>query len=248
MGSSEIPGVNELIILGEFGREHGGDLSPKAQDFLKWYNGQKKLWFAQREIIVEGKLEHLTMLVEDLRIRWWRDGTPPIWLSVAQRREGCVWWGVAKAGDPDADSEKRQGIIEAQELPDTRMRVVFKPLHFPDADVFWQMVDEFVEEMTRLGFIAQQPTPIGDAKEDGETAVPDWFPKKPETIATWKKAYSIMLRLDETYREEYYEGATEDPKPKIGDYSDTLAHEMDWRPSDKTTRRIKKAGDNGWLA
>lgn len=77
--------------------------------------------------------------------------------------------------------------------------------------------------------------------------LPDGFPKKPETITRYKKAYLIMSELRGQYRESYDEFLTSTPTPTTQDYKDALASKMGWRPCDKTIRRIKKFGDEGLL-
>jgi len=114
--------------------------------------------------------------------------------------------------------------------------------------------DAYEEPEARVGSavkrqepVAPQPPSTEDDTRDEETAVPVWLPKKRATCERWQKAYSIMVELKRIYREEYEDLDREHPDPKIGDYRDALAHKMGWKPSDKTTGRIKKAGDNGWL-
>ena len=79
------------------------------------------------------------------------------------------------------------------------------------------------------------------------TSIPDWVPKKRETRARWKDAYSIIQELREIYRTEYDDWDRNNPDPMIADCMDAIAHHRHWKPSAKTTGRIKRAGDNGWL-
>jgi hypothetical protein len=105
-----------------------------------------------------------------------------------------------------------------------------------------------IRKQVKIGhFPAPQPRPTEDEAADRVAAAPDWVPKKRGTRERWKAAYSIMVELKRIYREEYEDLNREYPDPKIGDYRDALANNMGWKPSDKTTGRIKKAGDNRWL-
>ncbi len=93
-------------------------------------------------------------------------------------------------------------------------------------------------------------TPAEGGGDDGDTAGsprPDWFPKKQETRAKWKEAYGIMLDLQEEYQSKFYELDIEDPTPKTADYIDALADRMKWKCTDRTVRKIKKAGSMGLL-
>lgn len=170
MPSNEDTGlsIDDLVIFAEMAGKDGTDLSPTAQWFVEWYRERKKYWFAEREIIAQGELKHFTGLMKDLRVHWFRDENPPVWLSEAQPRENedGYWWEVVKAGDPEP-IENRHGTIEVHELPQSRIRVVFKPLHFPDRKLFWQMTDKLVQELARLKFVLQPPSTEDEASKMG---------------------------------------------------------------------------------
>lgn len=106
--------------------------------------------------------------------------------------------------------------------------------------------EAYVRDKEYLVHGPQSPMPIEDVAGVGETALPDWFPKKPETLERWGRAYSFMVELAEEYYQRYLD-EEEQPKPKIAEYASKVAYEMKWKPSSKTVGRIKEAGDKGWL-
>jgi len=139
------------------------DLSPIEQWFVEFYRKKKKAEFAYREIIVEGDLEDFIMLIEDLGTCWFRDDSPARIGDVAPPKDAKrIQWPIAEAGDSDAISENRYGIIEVKDWPGKWLQVMFKPWSFPNRELFWQMADEVTEEMERRGLIAPQPAPSED--------------------------------------------------------------------------------------
>ena len=72
-------------------------------------------------------------------------------------------------------------------------------------------------------------------------------PKKQETREKWKKAYKIILSMDNKYFKAYQNGDTDNPSPKYGDYQDGLATAMKWKPSIKTIQNIIKVAEAGYL-
>jgi hypothetical protein len=110
-----------------------------------------------------------------------------------------------------------------------------------------EKIEEHLQKISR-GLEAQNKRAVTIAGEvEGKASLPGWFPKKAATLKRWKEAFSVIVELRRTYREEYGSWEREDPNPKLTDYVDAIADETRWRPSTKTAGRIARAGDNGWL-
>ena len=107
------------------------------------------------EIIVDGTLEYFLAFMRDVEDRCWENKDSPIEVPPPFHDGARVWWPVHKRGAKGLAG--MIGAIEAMELPRARTRVVFKLYDFPAPDLFWQMVDKFVEELARLGFEPQPP-------------------------------------------------------------------------------------------
>lgn len=75
---------------------------------------------------------------------------------------------------------------------------------------------------------------------------PNWFPKTDETFNRWKMVYEIIKTKELEFKElEPWE--IQKPKPKISDLVDAVKIESSWTYSERTIRRIRKAGRSGWL-
>lgn len=74
-----------------------------------------------------------------------------------------------------------------------------------------------------------------------------YVPKDEKTISKWRKAYSIMKKLDKEYLKEWEDGTADTASPEIQDYRDALTKKLSWQPSERTVRRIKAAGDDELL-
>lgn len=84
-------------------------------------------------------------------------------------------------------------------------------------------------------------------EEEMTRLLPRDFPKKAETIAKYKEAFSIIQAMQEEYREEYNLGYTKDPKPELEDYREALASRMGWKRTHRTIRKVIEFGRKGWL-
>ena len=83
--------------------------------------------------------------------------------------------------------------------------------------------------------------------KDGTAAPPDWVPKKEETIRRWRESYEAIIEVRDYYSAQYDDWDGDEPAPSMSDYKDAVAKIFGRHPSDKTIRRIIKAGDNGWV-
>lgn len=108
---------------------------------------------------------------------------------------------------------------------------------------FEEYLDRFISRVKGDIEGTQEPT------ETDRREYPNWFPATPEARERWKKRYRCLVECDETYRERYDLGDTDDPEPKLADYVDYLASEEGTgeKLDESTVRRVKKAGDAGWL-
>jgi len=77
--------------------------------------------------------------------------------------------------------------------------------------------------------------------------LPREFPKKAETLAKYKQAYSIIKNMRKQYRRLYSDGHTEDPEPELDDYREALTSKMGWKRTRRTIRKVIKLGDKGLL-
>ncbi len=83
--------------------------------------------------------------------------------------------------------------------------------------------------------------------EDEETAVPDWVPTQQKALERWKKAYPIIIEMEEEYYELYLDAETNSPKPWLKEYNQRLLRVIDREYTLKTIQRIKQAGMRGWI-
>ena len=82
-----IPDAEFIIKFAEtLSSEPESDLSPAEHWFVEHYRKRKQHWFAEKEIIAEGRLEQLILLVEDLETTWFRDSFP-VWIARMHPRE-----------------------------------------------------------------------------------------------------------------------------------------------------------------
>lgn len=107
-------------------------------------------------------------------------------------------------------------------------------------------------------------TPIGKAfKKFIQTLTKDWIFDKDNTefseeakqllperefyLLRWKQAWAIITGVENEYKELYEYGDTDKPSTSIDDLRDALGYEMNWKPSERTVRKIRKAGRLGLL-
>jgi hypothetical protein len=78
---------------------------------------------------------------------------------------------------------------------------------------------------------------------------PEWFPKTEKTRKKWCKSYDRIQEMRANYQDLYENGETDEPNPSVADLQDALATMPEWvkKPDPSTVRRIRMAGDNGWL-
>ena len=75
---------------------------------------------------------------------------------------------------------------------------------------------------------------------------PPWFPKTIKRRKKWARAWSIMREMKAEYfsEEAYYDGS---PEPSDREYQDRISSEMQWKPSERLIRNIRRAGEEGLL-
>jgi hypothetical protein len=129
--------------------------------------------------------------------------------------------------------------ISASRLP-CHMKVVS---HKESYDIWW---NKFVQENLRRREDVIVPfDSLRKIKKTGDIGV--YVPKKASYKKRYKEAYAIIKKVDKEFRESWNEDSRNNPKPKIEDYRDALANEMDWKPTDRTIQRILVAGKAGKL-
>lgn len=132
----------------------------------------------------------------------------------------------------DDSPEKRERFNEflnavQKEVEETRRGLAQKP--------FWA-------RKTSLDY-AQSPNTTQSARENHAAGLP----KRKSQLNKWKKAWSIIRKTQGKFKKEYENTRTDNPEPKVDDLRDALGGGMNWKPSEKTVRRIIKAGDEGLL-
>jgi len=138
-------------------------------------------------------------------------------------------------------------------LPDIGVLITFKviPLASERIEVQAQCLHPAVKDYFQQELLAEIEKRWPEARGAKATAPPrpHWFPKKRETLARWKRAYSIIKELDEKYRELCLDGQTDDPNPQILDYIDAFVSdsEVGRKYTGTRIRQIRRAGDKGWL-
>ena len=105
-----------------------------------------------------------------------------------------------------------------------------------------RLIDTLNREMMARGLAAGGPITYGPAgRETEEPPRPKWFPTSEAGLKRYKKAHAIIVDMEEAYLDE------DDPTPTIDDYREALSPVYHKWPSDRTVRRILKAGKRGWL-
>lgn len=73
------------------------------------------------------------------------------------------------------------------------------------------------------------------------------FPKMPGTLEKYRRVFAVVVQTRERWRDLWEEGDLDNPSPKMEDYKDAIANEMNWKPSDRTLRKIIRFGDESLL-
>ena len=76
----------------------------------------------------------------------------------------------------------------------------------------------------------------------------DIIPKTQKTLDSWTQAYQLIEEARKIYMEEYMGLEGDNPTPTIEEFRDYLASHMGWKRSERTLRKVIKAGDKGWLS
>jgi len=101
------------------------------------------------------------------------------------------------------------------------------------------------------GQVQTEPPPptreVAGDKEASASSVPDWLPKKAETLVEWKKMYSLWLELKEEYFELCQEKSTDNPEPSLCDLRERIITGLKRERSMRLLRYVVKAGHSGYL-
>jgi hypothetical protein len=222
-----------------------------------------------RSEVVPGSTGHFRATMERLYIRYHRDG----WIASSgdRLRLGRNTHTDDKRGTWTVTLHREDELpcfagIEAYEQYNGNTLVEFKDGYEPGSrwraspigPLFVRFSDIVVGEAQPIGAVMENeqemprsesaPAQQGIASEPSSVvSLQDLLPKKPETREKYKRAYSIIVKLREEYRELYENEETDKPAPNMDDYREALAFRMDWKPSGTLVRKIRKLGDGGLL-
>jgi hypothetical protein len=86
--------------------------------------------------------------------------------------------------------------------------------------------------------------PIPSVEESDPCSV---VPKSKKQLQKWREAYEIVEESREEYKVEFLDSLIKKGTGTVADFQDAVASQMNWTVSDRTLRKIIKAGDAGCL-
>lgn len=133
----------------------------------------------------------------------------------------------------------------------TRVRIVcFLPQYKWALDYFSALEKRLNED----GSINLENYNLGNSNHKSDRLqYPTWFPKRLSTRRSWGFVYSIFIEMWNEYKEEYFDGQSDEPIPRPEDVVDRMklldnvVRKGGKKYSKRTIRYIIKAGREGWL-
>ena len=122
---------------------------------------------ASRVLIVKGTLEMFRPFIINLNAGWIMDLNAPIELEPDEgvKYEGSILWYVRRKWML-TQLVGGAGAIIAYQRPDEKLQIALTLGGFPDPKLFWEAMDEFIEEMKQWGFVSENDEAIMKMKQE----------------------------------------------------------------------------------
>ena len=175
-----------------------------------------------------------------------------IWIVKTDDRQSRM--AVGKPSYPHDYPPLEMGMETLDSPADSkeRLQAAFIQNRKKRSDLYSRRWAHFEGVVARLFYhLAQDPTwqkhwKLAAATKHDPT-LPDWFPKRANTIAKWRRVYDIIQDTKADYERRYDNLDGDSPEPTIADLRDAIASNLRLKLSDKTIGRIKEAGGEDWL-